>query len=131
MADKQYEKIDKIVIELTTCSEKRKSSTDDPVILYTGGHEWDLDKPHYDDFERGKTDSYNLDVPAGMDSSYFRYLCFKKRTRTAKGDDWCLDKIKLTINDKVVYEKDSLNAWLKGEKTSFCAPDFKYGQAGE
>lgn len=131
MADKEFEKIDKIVIEITTCSEKRRSSTDDPIILYVGGHEWDLDKPHYDDFERGKTDSYDLDVPAGMNESDFRYLCFKKRIQTAKDDDWCLEKIKLMINDKVVYEKDNLNTWLKGEKSSFCAPDFKYGQAGE
>ncbi len=131
MTDREYEKIDKIVLELTTCSEKRKSSTDDPIVLYIGGHEWNLDKPHYDDFERGNTDSYNLDVPSDLTGSDFRYLCFKKKTRTAKDDDWCLDKIKLTINDKVVYEKDGLNAWLKGEKSSFCAPDFKYGQAGE
>jgi len=126
----EYEKIEKIVVELTTCDDKRRSSTDDAIEMYVGGHEWDIDKPHYDDFERGKTDSYDLDVPAGMNSSAFRYLCFKKKAH-GKDDDWCLKKVKLTINDKVVYEKDNLNAWLNASKTSFCCPDFKYGQAGE
>ena len=128
MLKSEYEKIEKIVIEITTC-EERKSATDNPVELYVGGHKWQLDIPKHDEFEKGKTDVFELDVPAGMDSSDFRYLCLRKKTYS-KDDDWCIAKIKLIINDNIVYEQDSLDAWLKEDKTSWCAPGFSYGQAG-
>ncbi len=130
MSDQTYEKIEKLVIEITTC-EERRSDTDNPVELYVGGHKWQLDMPKYDEFEKGRTDVFELDVPDNFDSSNFQYLCFRKKTYTGKDDDWCIEKIKLIVNDVNVYEKDSLNAWLKGEKTSWCAPDFTYGKAGE
>jgi hypothetical protein len=47
---KVYEKISKIVIEITTGHERR-SSTHDLIQLNIGSHKWDLDKPQYDDFE--------------------------------------------------------------------------------
>ncbi|NHJ85037.1 MAG: hypothetical protein FK734_06215 [Asgard group archaeon] len=130
MTDTKYEKTESIVIELTTGT-SRKSATDDPIELYIGSHDWLLHKPKYDDFEKGKTDVYELDVPAGMDSSWFRYLCFRKKTKSGKDDSWQLMKIKLIINGKVVYEKDKLDAWLVGAKSSYCAPGFSYGRAGE
>ncbi len=123
----KYEEIKKIVIEITTCKERR-SDTDNPVELYVGGHTWELDISKHDEFEKGKTDVFTLDVPAGLNSNDFRYLCLRKKSRS-KEDDWCIEKIKLIINDTVVYEKGSLKAWLKYDKTSWCAPDFSYGAA--
>ena len=128
MLKTKYEKIEKIVIEITTCKE-RKSDTDNAVELYVGGHKWQLDIAKHDEFEKGKTDVFELDVSAGLNSSDFRYLCLRKKTHT-KDDDWCIEKIKLIINDNVVYEQDSLDAWLKHNKTSWCAPGFTYGAAG-
>ena len=128
MLKTQYEKIEKIVIEITTCKDRR-SDTDNPVELYVGGHTWELDIQKHDEFEKGKTDVFELNVPANFDSSNFRYLCLKKKIRS-KDDDWCIEKIKLIVNDKVVYEKSSLHAWLKHDKTSWCAPDFTYGASG-
>jgi len=130
MSEITYEKISKIVLEVTTCTEKR-SSTNDPIILFIGDHKWVLDDPAKDDFEKGNIDTFNLKVPFGMDASWFRYLCFRKTTQIVKDDDWCLKKVKLIINDKIVYEKDNINAWLKQDKSSWCASDFKYGKAGE
>ncbi|NHJ05145.1 MAG: hypothetical protein EAX90_09990 [Candidatus Heimdallarchaeota archaeon] len=126
----EFEKIEKIVVEITTCSD-RKSDTNDAIILYVGGHEWALDLPYYDDFEKGKTDVFDLDIPEGMNSSQIRYFCLKKKSHTNKDDDWCLSKIKVTINDKVIYERDKIHHWLKDNELSWCAPDFTYGQAGE
>ncbi|NHJ48866.1 MAG: hypothetical protein FK733_13865 [Asgard group archaeon] len=127
---KQYEKITKVVLELTTCK-KFRASTDDAIEIYIGEHEWDLDVPFYDDFEKGKTDTYDLEVPDGMDSSWFHYFCLRKKAPALKEDDWCLEKIKLTINDKVVYEFGPAEIWLKQVAQSWCAPGFTYGKAGE
>ena len=63
MLKSKYEKIAKIVIEITTC-DVRKSDTDNLVELYVGGHTWDLDIAKHDEFEKGKTDVFELDVPA-------------------------------------------------------------------
>jgi hypothetical protein len=126
----EYEKITKIVLELTTCK-KFRGSTDDPIVLYIGSYSWDLDRPHHDDFERGEIDTFDLEIPVGMDSSWFQYLCLRKKAPTTKEDDWCLEKIKLTINDNVVYEFGPEEIWLKHDKTSWCAPGFSYGKSGE
>ena len=126
----EVEKIEKMVVEITT-GKARKSDTDNPVELYIGGHEWNLDIPNCDDFERGKTDKFELEIPDGMDSTWFRYFCLKKNTHTGKDDDWNIDKIKVIINDKVVYEKENINAWLKDNHTSWCAPGFSYGSAAD
>lgn len=126
---KVYEKIKKITIEITT-GDKPGSSTDDEIQLNIGSHKWILDKPNYDDFERGKTDIYELDVPAGMDASWFRFLCFQKK-HAGKENPWLLDKITLKINDQLIYEKENLGVWLKADKPRWCAPDFSYGKAGE
>ncbi|MFW9924922.1 MAG: PLAT/LH2 domain-containing protein [Candidatus Thorarchaeota archaeon] len=124
----KYEKINSITLEITTGTQRR-SSTDDRIELYIGSHKWLLDIQNHDDFEKGKTDVYKLDVPKGMDSSWFRYLCLKKISKSVSDDDWLLDKIKLTINGNLIYEKAKINHWLKDNETSWCAPDFKYGNA--
>jgi hypothetical protein len=130
MLSEQYEKITKIVVELTTCK-KFRGSTDDPIELYIGEHAWELDVPFYDDFEKGKTDTFDLKVPEGMDASWFQYFCLRKKASALKEDDWCFEKIKLTINDKVVYEFGPEEIWLKGAQQTWCAPKFTYGKAGE
>lgn len=126
----ENEDIKKIVVEITTCSDRR-SDTNNTVELYIGGHEWELDLPYVDDFERGKTDVFDLDIPDGLNSSGFRFFCLKKSSHSGRDDDWCIQKVKLTINDKVVYEKDNIHTWLKDNTQTWCAPDFSYGQAGE
>lgn len=127
---KEYEKINKIVVELTT-GKKRQSSTYDHIELSIGSHKWLLDKPHHHDFEKGKTDIYELDVPEGMDASWFRYFCLIKKTISGGGDDWQLVKLVVKINDNIVYERYDLDVWLKDDKLDWCAPGFDYGRAGE
>ena len=124
-----YEKIESIQLEITTGS-KRRNATDDPVELDIGEHEWVLDLPDHDDFEKGRTDVYDLKIPDDMNSSWFRYFCFKKKGDMYKDDDWVFVKLKVTINGKIVYEKDNLNAVLKADRARWCAPEFNFGKAG-
>ncbi|NHJ39148.1 MAG: hypothetical protein FK731_03885 [Asgard group archaeon] len=127
---KTYEKIEKIVIEITT-GKKPGSSTDDEIQLNIGSHKWILDKPKHNDFEKGKTDVFELDVPPGMDSSWFRFLCFEKKVRFGRDDPWLLDKIILKVNDQIVFERANINIWIKADNKRWCAPTFSYGKAGE
>ena len=64
----ENEKIKTIQLEITTGS-KRRNATDDPVELQIGEHGWILDLPDHDDFEKGRTDTYDLEVPEDMNSS--------------------------------------------------------------
>lgn len=126
---KEYEKINKIVVEITTGKE-RKSATDDLIRLNIGSHQWELNTANYDDHEKGITDIYELDVPPGLDSSWFRFFCLDKKG-SGRGDDWNLVKLVVKINDKIVYEKSDLDVWINAANPSWCAPGFNYGQAGE
>ena len=76
------------------------------------------------------TDIYELDVPQGLDSSWFRFFCLDKKNR-GRDDDWNLVKLVVKINDKIVYEKSDLDVWINAAHPSWCAPGFNYGQAGE
>lgn len=126
MTEKIPEKIQKIEFRIKTC-DKWRSASDNTVKLYVGDHVWELDHPFCDDFEKGKSDTFELEVPTGMDSTWFHYLCLKKEGDII-GDRWCLHAVQLKINDKVVYQNDEIEAWFEGGKTSWCAPDFNYGQ---
>jgi hypothetical protein len=125
----KYEKIHKIALEITT-GKKRTSGTDDEITLFIGGYKWILDNPKHDDFEKGRRGIYELDVPDGMDSSWFRFLCFQKKSR-GRDDPWQIEKITLKVNDQLVYEKEGLKVWLKADAPRWCAPGFTYGRAGE
>jgi hypothetical protein len=130
MADEQeYEDIESIKVIIKT-ARKWRCDTDDPVEIYVGGHTWELDNPQQDDFERGQIDTFDLEVPVGMDASWFRYFCIRKRSHISKDDNWCIEDVKVIINGDVVYEKEDVNVWLEKEKNSWCAPGFDYGQAG-
>ena len=66
--------VSKMKLTLTT-GKKWGSSTDDPVKVFIGEHSWELTHPYCDDFEKGKTDVFNLDIPEGLTSDWFQYFC--------------------------------------------------------
>jgi hypothetical protein len=113
-------------IIITTANE-RKSGTDDPIKLYIGEHSWELDHPFCDDFEKGRTDEFELDIPEGFTSDWFQYLCLKKE-RDIKSDKWKLQRIVVEINDRVIYDSDDIDFWFKEGQSTWCARDFNYGK---
>ncbi|MHA1188265.1 MAG: PLAT/LH2 domain-containing protein [Candidatus Heimdallarchaeota archaeon] len=118
--------ITKMKLTLIT-GKKWGSSTDDPVKLYIGEHEWDLDNPFCDDFEKGKTDVFELDIPEGLTSDWFQYFCLRKE-RAIHGDKWLLSNIKVEINDRLIYDSGEKEIWFQDGDVSWCAADFVYGK---
>ena len=126
MSEEQCEIVNKIKLTLKT-GKKWGSATDDPVKLYIGDHIWELDNPFCDDFEKGKTDVFDLDIPEGLTSDWFQYFCLKKE-QPLTGDKWLLTGLKVEINDRVIYDSGEIEIWFKGDRTSWCVSDFYYGK---
>lgn len=118
--------IHKMKVTVTT-DNKRGSGTDDPIKLYVGEHTWDLDHPFCDDFEKGRTDDFDLDIPEGLTSDWFQYFCIKKE-HIVHANKWILNKIVLEINDRVIYDSGEINFAFEGGQATWCAKDFFYGK---
>ena len=117
--------INKIKLTITT-SNKRGSGTDDPIKLYIGEHFWELKHPFCNDFEKGKTDVFNLDVPENMTSDWFQYFCMKKDV-AVKGK-WILSRVKFEVNGRLIYDSGKIDYVFARGKTTWCAKDFFYGK---
>jgi hypothetical protein len=124
--DDMCEIIHKMKVTVTT-DNKRGSGTDDPIKLYIGEHIWDLDHPYCDDFEKGRTDEFDLDIPEGLTSDWFQYFCLKKE-RSIHADKWVLNKIVVEINDRIIYDSGEINFAFVGGQATWCAKDFFYGK---
>lgn len=122
----QCEIINKMTLKVTT-GKKWGSDNDDPVKLYIGEHEWDLDNPFCDDFKKGKTDTFELDIPEGFTSDWFHYFCLKKEQALSK-DKWLLTRVILEVNDRVIYDSGDMEFWFQGSNINWCAKDFNYGK---
>lgn len=120
------EVINEMSITITTANE-RGSGTDDPIKLFIGEHTWELNHPFCDDFEKGKTDTFNLDIPQGLTSDWFQYFCIKKE-HDIHSDKWQLRHVILKINDRVIYDSGDLEFWFKAGVSTWCAKDFFYGK---
>jgi len=118
--------ISKMRVTVTTANE-RKSGTDDPIKLYIGEYTWDLNHPFCDDFEKGRTDVFDLDIPKNFTSDWFQYFCLKKG-RDIGHDKWQLRRIVLEINDRVIYDSGDIDIWFDKGKSTWCAKDFFYGK---
>ncbi|MFW9922264.1 MAG: PLAT/LH2 domain-containing protein [Candidatus Thorarchaeota archaeon] len=125
-SEDQCEIINSMKLIITT-GKKWGSATDDPVKLYIGEHNWKLENPFCDLFEKGKTDTFELDIPKGLTSDWFQYFCLKKDGHI-HGDKWLLNRVVLEINDRQIYDSGDISVWFEGGKVSWCARDFYYGK---
>ncbi|HUT81046.1 MAG TPA: hypothetical protein VMZ29_07570 [Candidatus Bathyarchaeia archaeon] len=121
------EKIEKIVLTLRTKQKRFFDKKVLPLEYYIGKQKWRLQNPLSDQLDGGHQGVFELPVPEGMTSDWFRFLCFKKSEQKSS-DDWFILKIKLEVNGMVVFEKvDPNGIKIKADATSWCAPDFSYG----
>lgn len=54
--------VSRITVDITT-QDQLFAGTDDPIQLQIGGQSFKLDNPDQDDFERGNTDRFEIDIP--------------------------------------------------------------------
>lgn len=116
----QGQNVLKLDIEIKT-GDKRFAGTDDPVHLYIGGKDFDLDNPNHDDFERNQTDHFTFSI---NDPEYSVELIKAiGEIRIAKTEDsyfgggWNFAGITIWINDMPdpIYTNHHVNRWLDGD----------------
>jgi hypothetical protein len=100
------------------------AGTDDDVFLRINSRtRFLLDKPLYDDFERGDEDTYSLDPPAGLRVRDIECVQIEKSPDGVAGG-WKLSRVTLYVNGSQVYYKDRIDQWLEDDHRTWRAPDF-------
>ncbi|MCB0016916.1 MAG: hypothetical protein KDE09_03945 [Anaerolineales bacterium] len=90
------------------------AGTDDDVRLYLGGRSWNLDNEGHDDFERGHTDTFDLDPGTGLyKPSLASIRIYKSPDGVAGG--WRLKGLQILVNGASIYNNQSINKWLEDD----------------
>ena len=88
------------------------AGTDDDVTLYLGGRSWSLDNPSHDDFERGHTDTFDLDPGTGLYTSMLSQIRVHKSPDGFAGG-WKFEGLEIIVNNATIYNNQSINKWLE------------------
>jgi hypothetical protein len=101
------------------------AGTDDNVYLRVNDStRFQLDKPLYDDFERGDLDTYSLNPPVGMHVQDIQYIQIEKDPDGVNGG-WKLYSVGLYVNRKYVYGSDKIDRWLEDDHRTWRAANFR------
>jgi hypothetical protein len=111
-------------IEVTT-SDDWWSGTDDNVYLrINNSTRFNLDKPLYNDFERGDRDTYSIPLDGRrLTIGDIEFLQIEKSPDGAAGG-WKLQGIKVWANGRLIYQNNSINKWLEDNKRTWRATNF-------
>ena len=115
----EAQNIKKLTVEITT-GDVTFAGTDDPVQLNIGGHSFQLDNPNRDDFERNRTDTFELELPGpGLDltvlSQLEPMLSIVKLQDSFFGGGWNLRGVKISDqNANTIYSNSTISKWLSG-----------------
>lgn len=105
-------------------SDSRLAGTDDNVYVQFGDHlRFQLDKPGYDDFERGATDTYSLRPPPGTTMQDLRYVQIDKSPDGAAGG-WQLRSVAVQANGRQLYNQTGIDTWLQDDHRTWRAPGY-------
>lgn len=116
--------VTELTVEVKT-KDKRFAGTDDDIHLQIGGHDFLLDNPDKDDFERGNTDVFRLAVPGrGLDLEWLRQLgslCVTKTEDSFWGGGWSFEGIKILGHGPTpLYENPDVDVSLDGDDNQWC-----------
>lgn len=121
---RQPEPVTTLRVLVRTCDAMWAGTDDNVYLRVSDTTRFHLDKPLYNDFERGDEDTYTIEPPAGMKVSDIRYIQIEKsKDGTAGG--WKLSRVGLDVNGRRVYYKDRIDKWLEKSSLTWRAPDFR------
>ena len=89
------------------------AGTDDDVTLTMGGRSWNLDNPWHNDFERGNTDTFDLDPGTGLTLAMLSSIRIHKSPDGLAGG-WKLGGLEIIVNGSTVFDQ-SINQWLEDD----------------
>lgn len=103
--------VNRLQIRITT-ADVSWAGTDDDVSIYLGGRHWHLDNPGHDDFERGHTDTFDLDPGTGLYRSMIHSIRIHKSPDGVAGG-WKLKGLQILVNGVSIYNNQGINKWLE------------------
>ena len=116
------EAVTSFVVRVRTGSDE-DADTDDEIYLWVNDRKLRFPyDPVEDDFEIGATYDYSFDLQRMRVGDIRRIRIEKEGT-----DGWQLGGIEIAVNDRVIYRKEGINAWLDNPKLAWEATDFRPG----
>ena len=103
--------VNRLQVRVTT-ADVAWAGTDDTVMFYVGGRSWNLDNPGRNDFERGNTDSFDLDPGTGLYRSALGAIRIHKSPDGIAGG-WKLKGLRIYVNGTQIFSNQSINKWLE------------------
>ena len=94
--------------------------TDDDVRVFLAGRSWNLDNSGHDDFERGRTDTFDLDPGTGLYRSAINSVEIRKSPDGFSGG-WRLKGVEIIVNGTTIYNNQSINRWLEDNNRTWSA----------
>ena len=127
------ESVNRLLVEVKT-ADKLFAGTDNSIYLSFGGEQFKLDDPDRDDFERGNTDTFTIDLSGReMDFSLLRQLrelTILKPKNDFWGGGWDLAGLTirvafaephLTPPDEPIFRDSGIGVELDSDRTSWAA----------
>ena len=111
--------VSRLRVKITT-ADVTWAGTDDDVTLTLAGRSWDLDNPDRDDFERGRTDTFDLDPGIGLYRSAIASVRIHKSPDGIAGG-WRLKGVEVIVNGSTIYSNQSINRWLEDDQRTWSA----------
>ena len=115
-------------LEVRTSSSRYAGTDDDVYVRLSPTLRLPLDKRLYNDFERGDRDTYSLPLDVvirdGLTVDLLSQLRIEKAPDGIAGG-WKLRGVKLTVNGRVVYQRDGIERWLEDDHRTWSAPGFR------
>ena len=111
--------VSRLRVKITT-ADVTWAGTDDDVTLTLAGRSWDLDNPDRDDFERGRTDTFDLDPGIGLYRSAIASVRIHKSPDGIAGG-WRLKGVEVIVNGSTIYNNQSINRWLEDDQRTWSA----------
>ena len=111
--------VSRLRVKITT-GDVTWAGTDDDVTLTLAGRSWDLDNPDRDDFERGRTDTFDLDPGIGLYRSAIASVRIHKSPDGIAGG-WRLKGVEVIVNGSTIYTSQSINRWLEDDQRTWSA----------
>jgi hypothetical protein len=105
--------VNSLRVEVTT-GDIANGGTNDEVRLTLGGRSWILDNPGQDDFERGATNTFELDPGVGLYASTIGTIRIHKSPDGSYGG-WRLGGVRILVNGQELYDNHQINKWLEDD----------------
>ena len=105
--------VNTLTVEITT-ADVNYAGTDDTVTLRLGGRSWHLNNVNRDDFERGNTDTFELDPDTSFYADDIHSIEINKSPDGSNGG-WKLKGVKVIVNGSTLYDNQSINKWLEDD----------------